>query len=183
MAIGSPAWLGHSYAHLVSSIGLHMNLSNRLQFFVQQLADKHDVDLSLQSAVLRLELPGHGRLNVERISECFVAISHYHEVNGTLIPDPEIVVFTGYSNGWVPVSMEDQWGFHEMAEVNRREDGISSFDSEGQESLAAFSDEWADDLERAGWGRAGVCEASSGRYGRMLEALIGILEVSGICLR
>lgn len=68
-----------------------MKTCPQMKEVIAKLAEKHGVDLSQIGAHFRLDQPGYERLCVETISARRVSVAHYFEMNGDLVPDPDIV--------------------------------------------------------------------------------------------
>ena len=101
-----------------------MKTSNKMQEVVIQLAGKHGLDLTQPGASLRLDMPGFDRLVIERKGEKLVSVAHIYEQHGRLLPDPEIVFFTGES-GWIALEISQVLGGRRV---------YATLSSDGQES-------------------------------------------------
>jgi hypothetical protein len=128
-----------------------MKTSPKMQRIITELAQKHGVDLSQVAAYLRLHLPGYERLTIENSGQQQVSVAHYFEQNGDLVADPDVVFFTGYSV-WVPIEITQNYGYTvRYATLNEAGTQICRLNLTGQASLAAFSEQWAQNLMAQGW--------------------------------
>ncbi len=156
-----------------------MKASNKLQDFILKLVNKFDVDLSQVGSHIRLDMKGCDCLWIERIGINLVSVAHYFDMNGDLIPDPEVIFFTGYTE-WIAISIKNQLSNSVVGVVHRKGDRIKAYHRARQEALAAYCDMWADNLDLLGWMEDGVCTVSSGHYGTILKELMGILREHSI---
>ena len=60
---------------------------------LQELANKHEVDLDQGEAHLRLDMPHLDRLVIENIGFGHISVAHYFESNGDLMAEPDVVLF------------------------------------------------------------------------------------------
>jgi hypothetical protein len=117
-----------------------------MQKTIERLAHDHEFDLTLASGRMRLEAgDAYMPLVVEKIKERLVSVTHYHESNGDLVTDPEIVFWVAPTDGrWYPISYE-QGGMAFVRYVTLAEDGQTWLKANigGQLSLGQFCDKWA----------------------------------------
>ena len=89
-----------------------MKTSPTLKQLIEQIAQKHALDLEETGAYLRLDLNGD-RLIIENIGANRISIAYQFILLGEWTSDPEIVVWTGYtSNQWIPIELyqvKDGW--------------------------------------------------------------------------
>jgi len=128
-----------------------MKTAASMQKIITAIAEKHDLDLTASESHLRLEQPGFMPLVIEKIGQHLVSVAHYYTQEGDLMADPEIVYFTGYQE-WVPTQItQAPWGCWDAAELSSEGTDIKSFDPQKQADLAAFSNEWAENISAQNW--------------------------------
>jgi hypothetical protein len=128
-----------------------MKTSPKMQHVIEQLAKKHNLDLSHEEAHLRLEMPGYQRLVIENIGSQCISVAHYFEQNGDLVADPDVVFFTGYGE-WVPIEITQAMGvYRRYAELDKAGQTIERINLRGVASLADFAEEWAQNIIDQGW--------------------------------
>ena len=141
-----------------------MRTCKRLQAIVEALCANHAMDLKPVGAHVRLENAPFEPLVIERIAEHQVSVAHYYSLNGDLICDPDIVLFTGYAE-WVPISIQQPSvylagheldGYRVVAELS--EDGaphyggsIARFYPRALADLSSFCATWARNIRAQGW--------------------------------
>lgn len=129
-----------------------MKTCPKMQDFVERLALKHGVDLSLVGAHLRVDLPGFDRLVVERLTPYAISVAHYFEQNGDLVPEPDIVYHTQSSEGWVPIEIaQSLMGFASLVAGGYLGPIVPGSQSDNLDGVAVFSEMWADNLLAQGW--------------------------------
>ena len=84
-----------------------MKASPTMQQFVQQLAQRHEVDLCPVGAFLRLDLPEQDSLVIDHLGTGQIAVTHCFEQGGDWQIDREVIFFTG-DNEWVPIEITQQ---------------------------------------------------------------------------
>lgn len=129
-----------------------MYTSPMMQAIIIELADKHDVDLNDRWAHLRLEMGAYQPLVIETVGPHLVSVGHYAEVNRDLVPDPQVVFFTG-ADGWVPIEITQQLGGRRVyARLSDDERRIVPVDAAGVARLVNFVDGlWAKNIRAQGW--------------------------------
>lgn len=131
-----------------------MEFSPKMQKIIQELAVKHEVDLTQSEAYLCLDLPGHTRLYVENTGFSRIFVGHSFEMNGDLVDDPSVVFFTGIEDKWIPINLTQfPFGFTEYVRVD--EDSMI-YNKADQEDLAFFTEEWAETIREQGWLDEGI---------------------------
>lgn len=135
-----------------------MKTSPKIQRVIEQLTKQHGLALSQVEAHLRLQMPGFDRLVIENIGSQCVSVAHYFELNGDLVADPDVVFFTGYG-AWVPIEITQVPAiYRRYAVLDEAGQTIVRLNSRGQADLAAFTEQWAQNLLAQGWlqrGRVG----------------------------
>lgn len=128
-----------------------MKTSPKMQRIITQCANKHGVDLARLVAHLHLELSCYEPLVIERIGQYQISVAHYFEQNGDLVSDPDVVFFTGYG-AWVPIEITYNFGrTFRYAMLNADDTQIYKINVAQQASLAAFTEQWAQNLRDQGW--------------------------------
>jgi len=139
-----------------------MTTCPQMKEVIEQLAEKHGVDLSQVGAHFRLDQPGYERLCVETISAQRVSVAHYFEMNGDLVPDPDIVFFIDQKGEWAAIGITDSFGpWCSLVKMAPDGNSVVSYDREGQASLATFAETWAQNLIDQQWLERGTCKRSS----------------------
>lgn len=135
-----------------------MNSCPKMKEVIEALAQRHGIDLTRRGAYFRLDMPGFDRLSVEHYSFSRIAVAHYFEQNGDLVPDPEVVFFVGDENlGWVPIEVTQViGGWRAYAQLSSDGSQIVSYNKERQGSLAEFAEMWARNIELQEWLEHGV---------------------------
>ena len=122
-----------------------------MQKIITAIAEKYDLDLNASESHLRLEQPGYMPLVIEKIGKHLVSVAHYYTQEGDLMADPEIVYFTCYQE-WVPIQItQAPWGCWDVAVLSSEGTEVKSFNPQKQADLAAFSDEWAENIFAQNW--------------------------------
>lgn len=129
-----------------------MQTCPNMQHFILCLAARFGMDLNAEEAHLKLVNEGYLPLAVEKVGKHLLSVAHYAEEGGDLIPDPEVVLFTGYST-WVPIEIAQRppGGYRVYAEVSADGKSIARLDPAGQAELAHFVERWANNLAAQGW--------------------------------
>lgn len=128
---------------------------------IEQIAQKHNLDLAAESAHLRLEQPGgvFMPLVIEKIGKHLVSITHYYEQNGDLCADPDVVFFTAYGE-WVAIEITQAFGgYRRVAHLNSTGTQITSIDNRGQNDVADFVRLWARNIKEQQYLEHGVNRA------------------------
>jgi len=129
---------------------------------ITQLAHKHGVDLAAVGAHFRLDMPGYERLCVETISAHQVSVAHYYEMNGDLVPDPDIVFFISKEGAWSAISITDAFGqWRSYVKLSDEGQSVAFYDQRGQADLADFAEIWAQNLKDQKWLENSTCTRSS----------------------
>lgn len=117
-----------------------MQTTPTMQRVIEALAQQHGLTLNAWGGVLRLELGASFMpLVIESLMPGIVTVTHYYRRGGDPCPDPD-VEFRITPEGWVPLAMQDDWGYR------RPEPG-----SVQHSSLVSFCEVWAANLEAQGW--------------------------------
>lgn len=128
----------------------------KMKQIVEQLADKHGIDVSVHEAHFRLDLEGFDRLVVENMGHQRILVAHYFVQNGDLTPDPAIVFFIGHPAGWIPIGITAaMMGTQTYVLMNLDHTLGLDYDLVRQADLAEFADMWAQNLKDQGWLESG----------------------------
>jgi hypothetical protein len=136
-----------------------MKTCKRLQAIVEALCAKYETDLTPVGAHLRLENDPFEPLVIERIAQHQVSVAHYFTQGGDAIADPDVVLFTGYTE-WVPISIQQPTvclmgcalgGYRVVAELSDDGARMARFYPDGQSEIASFCNTWARNLKAQGW--------------------------------
>ncbi len=129
-----------------------MKTTKQMARAITKIAQQSGIDLDKVGAHVRIDNPPFMPLCIEVIAQNLASVAHYYEQNGDLVPDPDMVFFTGYGvdNGWVPVSIQMAVGiYHQASWV---EDGeITRFDMREQAEQTSFANMWARNLQEQGF--------------------------------
>lgn len=132
--------------------------SYRMQKAVEQIATKHNIDLSKVGSYVRLEMPHMDRLVIEGIGEGRVSVAHYHQVNGDSVADPEIVFYVTPS-GWFAVEITQMLtGWRQLAQHNQTG---WLYSRHAQADAAAFGNIWGRNIKDQNWLTHGRLTASN----------------------
>src|SRR5215208_4477306 len=82
-----------------------METCPKMKAVIEQLAQRHGLDVNQAEAHLRLDLPNFDRLVIENIGLNCISVAHYFELNGDLVAEPDVVFYTGREGEWVPISI------------------------------------------------------------------------------
>ena len=72
-----------------------MKPSPKMRQVIEQLAAKHEVNLSEVGASLRLDMPGYDPLYIQRSGPTLIRVAHRFEAQGLLVADPEVLFSRG----------------------------------------------------------------------------------------
>ena len=134
-----------------------MKASPKMRQVIQALAAKHEVNLDEVGAFLRLDMPGYDSLSMQKVTPTLVSVAHKFESQGLLVPDPEVLFFTGYGVKWIPIDITQSVGGNRTY-AKLSEDGtrIVHYYKTAQASLASFVKVWAQNIQDQGWLEHGV---------------------------
>ena len=134
-----------------------MRDSPKMKRVIEALAQKHGIDLSQVEAHLRLDLPHFDRLTIENIGFQRISVAHYFERNGDLVAEPDVVFFTGLDGKWIPIEItQSMTGWTAYVHFDDSGTQIERVNTRGQADLAAFTQQWAQNLIDQGWLEKGV---------------------------
>jgi hypothetical protein len=126
--------------------------SKKMAVVMKEIAVAHSIDLGHVGDYLRLENPPWMALSIEVIGEHLVAVAHYGEMNGDVMADPEMVLWTDTTDGsWIPVSFRNDYvGSYRVATVITHGE-VASFYPREQADQASFADTWARNIREQGF--------------------------------
>lgn len=129
-----------------------MKTTKQMATIISKIAHEVGIDLTVCrptiGAHVKVENGPYMPLCIEVIDQSLVSVAHYYEQNGDLVPDPDMVFYTGYGleNGWVPVSIQQNMGTYTVA--TELENGqVASFYPRRQADLASFANMWARNIK------------------------------------
>ena len=134
-----------------------MKTSPTMQQIVSQIAKRYGVDLQQPEANLRLDMPNFDRLIIENIGWHRAVVAHYFEMNGDLVPDPDVVFYTDNELGWIPMGITQSLGGHRSyIRLDDSDNQLLLLNAAGQADLAEFTEMWARNIVAQGWLENGV---------------------------
>ncbi len=124
-----------------------------MQRFIEQLAAKHQVDVTVVGVRLWLALPDSiERLLIAGLSGQRISITHcVADADEQLNCDTDLVLLVD-ETGWQPVELmhtEAVWAAYVQRMVATG--GVDVFDEAGEIRLPCFAEDWAKTLKRQGW--------------------------------
>lgn len=130
-----------------------MKKSNTMKKIIEQLAAKHEIDLAVQGAHFRLDMPHFDRLNVEVIGLNRISVAHYFEQNGDLVADPEIVFWVCPEDGnWYAIGVTQVFGgSRTYAWIAEDGTSVTRYSHAAQTDLASFANLWARNIVAQRW--------------------------------
>src|SRR5215212_8828768 len=81
-----------------------MKASPFMKQVIEQLAERHGVDLFPVGAFLRLDLPEHDSLVIDHLARSQIAVACCFEEGGQWKIEREVLFFTGYTD-WIPLEI------------------------------------------------------------------------------
>jgi hypothetical protein len=134
-----------------------MKTSPKMQQVIQALAAKHEVDLNEVGASLRLDMAGYDSLTVQRRGPTLLSVAFRFKEQGVLVPDPEVLFFTGYGMKWIAFAISQAVGSQRSyAQLSEEATRLVRCHQAGQADLAYFVNIWAQNICEQGWLEYGV---------------------------
>lgn len=134
-----------------------MKPSPQMRQVIEALAAKHEVNLSVVGASLRLDMPGFDSLFVQTMAPTLIRVAHRFEAQGVLVPDPEVLFFTGHEGRWIAIDITQSVGGNRTyAELSEDGTEIVRYHKAAQADLADFVKIWAQNIQDQGWLEYGV---------------------------
>lgn len=138
-----------------------MKPSPKMKAEIEKLAQKHNVPFAQIGEYFRLDMPHFDRLCIEKIGVNRISVAHYFEMNGDLVPDPDIVFFVTDNGYWCPIGINQSiGGWRSYVKMTADGAGIEAYDTIGQAGLADFADIWAQNIADQEWLERGSCTDS-----------------------
>ncbi len=140
-----------------------MKASPKMRQVIEELAAKHEVNLNEVGAFLRLDMKGYDSLFIQRMAPTIVSVAHKFESEGMLVPDPEVLFFTGYGTKWIAIDITQSVGGNRTY-ARLSDDGtrIVNYYKTAQSHLASFVNTWAQNIRDQGWLEDGTRRADQG---------------------
>lgn len=138
-----------------------VHISRAMQQVIEEIAAKHNVDLSYYLAFLWLEKPDcDKRLIIERIDEWNISVALACEDNGTgrFIPDPDMIFLT-LTSGWVPIAVYCSQAEWKAYLDSLPENGRTWSEKITPSEYYAFIEHWAKRIGEEDWLAEGVPQA------------------------
>lgn len=133
-----------------------MKASPLMKQVIEQLVERHSVDLWPVGAYLRLDLPEQDSLVIDHLARSQIAVACCFEECGAWKIEREVVFFTGYID-WIPLEITQlATGWMAYAQLDPEGIQIVRINPCGQEKLAEFTERWAQKLMRQNWLEQGV---------------------------
>lgn len=145
-----------------------MEVCKGMEREITRIAHKHGFDLAAPETHLRLTNGGYMPLVIEKLSEKRISVCHYHEQNGDLCQDPEIVFFMTAA-GWIPIEItqpsfmlfgREMGGYRTCAGLNADGDAIVGIKPLTMKSVAALARTWSTNLHEQGWYKNAIKDES-----------------------
>jgi hypothetical protein len=129
---------GSAVAELVKAGGDHVKIQNDSAYMA-----------------LVVERIGAARLDPAGDRLPLYSFAHYGEQNGDLMRDPDVVIIAGGALGFIPVSYRNDYAGACLEYCDYDGSAAVCTDSDGQADLAAFCNDWAENLrDQQGLARA-----------------------------
>jgi hypothetical protein len=124
----------------------------KMKTVIEELAQKHNIDLHEAGAHLRLDMPGYDRLCVENIGMNRISVAHYFELNGDLVAEPDVVFFVDSDGSWKPIEVSQSlFGWRQYVMFSPDGKRITLINRAAQRDLAEFAETWAQNISEQGW--------------------------------
>lgn len=133
-----------------------MKPAPKMRQIIAQLAHKHGVNLDTVGADLRLDMPDYDRLVIRRQGPQHLAVAHFFDAHGSLVPDPA-VTFWVQPHAWLPIAITHALtGLQSYVQVSLDGSTILGYHRAKQADLAQFVEVWAQNLIDQGWLEQGI---------------------------
>ena len=124
----------------------------KMKKIIEELAEKHSIDIHKPGARLRLEMASFDQLRIEHLPNGCLSVAHFFESQGFLIPEPDVCFFVDAQGDWVPINItQSMTGYRVYAELSEDGSAIQIYNSQRQAGLADFCAQWAQNLRDQGW--------------------------------
>jgi hypothetical protein len=144
---------------------MDMKTAPTMQAVITELAAQHDVALTETGAYLHLDMVGYDQLRIEHLPNGCISVAHVFEVQGFLIPEPDVCFFVDAQGGWAPINItQSMIGYRVYAELSEDGSAIVRYNRRRQVDLADFCETWAQNLRDQGWLEHAVKHQLSGNH-------------------
>ena len=142
-----------------------MKTASKMKTVIEELADTYHVDLYKPGTRVRLDMPGFDQLRIEHLPNGCISVAHFFEAQGFLIPEPDVCFFVDVQGDWTPINItQSMTGYRVYAELSEDGTAIQSYNRQRQAGLAAFCEQWAQNLRDQGWLQNAVKHQLSGNH-------------------
>lgn len=138
---------------LADACSFEQDTCPQMQTFIEQLARKHQIDLSKAGVRLWLALPGtNERLLIAGLSDNRVGLTHcVADAAERLTCDADLVLGV-METGWQPIELLHADGVWEVyVNAMAATGGAQIYDEAGEIRLPSFAEHWASTLEQQCW--------------------------------
>lgn len=122
--------------------------ANMLRDVVMEIASARGIDLSKTEGHTRVDNEPYQRLCIEAISDNTISVAHYYEMNGDLVPDPDMVFLVENGN-WYPISFQNQMKYEDAVKYDGNGQIIAIMNN--IRSMVLFSQMWAKNIKEQGF--------------------------------
>jgi hypothetical protein len=114
---------------------------------------------SAQHYAAKIASNGFMPLSIEKHGRT-ITLTHYYEVNGDLVPDPDVEYVDLGGNDWLPVAIQHATG-HYCRTAQQAASGNWLVSKRTMQDLQSFSRQWARNLLMQGFATGTVVHASA----------------------
>lgn len=133
--------------------------SPQMQEIIERITKKHGIEIySGDNPYIRLDMPGFGRLCIERIlsSPIVILVAHYFEMNGSLVFEP-MIDFLVEDSAWIPICIDQPiCGYSRCVDISVDGQVEKIINLPQQHDLAEFTEYWAENIRNQNWLEWGV---------------------------
>lgn len=142
-----------------------MKICPQMKSVIEELASQHGINLQKRGALLKLEMRGFDPLRVEHLPNGCISVAHHFESQGYLIPEPDVCFFLDAQGEWAPINItQSMIGYASYAQLSEDGATILRYNQKRQAGLAAFCEQWAQNIHDQGWLENGVKHQLSGNH-------------------
>jgi hypothetical protein len=142
-----------------------MKTAPEMQAVIEALAQQYAVDILKPGALLRLDMVGFDPLQIERLPNGCLSVAHFFESQGHRIPEPDVCFFVDAQGGWAPITITQSMTGHRVyAELSEDGSAMLRYNRHYQAGLAAFCEQWAQNLRDQRWMENAVKHQLSGNH-------------------
>jgi hypothetical protein len=121
---------------------------NKMRKVITELAIKDGINLTSNEGHMRIDNEPYQRLCIEKIDSKLVSVAHYFEMNGYLVPDPDMV-FLMLDKRWYPIGFQNQIAYEDSVRYNNDGQVVKILDS--MKLLVPFTSSWDDNIIAQGY--------------------------------